>query len=147
MNATRSTIRRSLLLILTLGIAAPALHAECGRISTFDVAPRSQQLFRAVLIAIDGKAPATTASTSFRLPVGRHTLTVAEAIDPVHFSPGKRFERDRRGRERYKTIEVDVKDDTTYRLAAKFHLEHRNQIRTGEYWDPQIWNEVNEGCN
>lgn len=147
MRTTNRTARRSLVLLLTLGFAAPVLHAECGRISTFDVAPRNQQLFPAVLIAINGKAPATTASATFRVPVGRHTLTVAEAIDPIHFSRVAQIERDRRSRERYKTIEVDVKDDTTYRLAAKLHLDRRNQVRTGEYWDPQIWSEVNESCN
>jgi hypothetical protein len=147
MNTASRTACRSLALLLTLGFAAPTLHADCGRISTFDVSPRNQQLFPAVLIAIDGKAPATTASATFRVPVGRHTLTVAEAIDPIHFSRVAQIDRDRRSRDRYKTIEVEVMDDTTYRLAAKLHLDRRNKVRSGEYWDPQIWSEVTEGCN
>jgi hypothetical protein len=133
-----------LLLALVLG---PGLAlADCGRISTFDVAPRNQQLYRAVLIAIDGRKPANVEGHSFRLPAGRHVLTVAEAIDPHRFNRVEQVQRDRRSRERYKTIEVDVAVDTTYFLAARLDLDRRGEIRSGAYWDPVIWKQATEAC-
>lgn len=126
------------------GAAAPA--DGCGRISTFDVAPRSRQLYAAVLIAIDGETPGPSTSEVFRVSAGRHTLTVAEKIDWRQFSDLQRFQRDRGGRDRYKQIELDVQPDTTYLLGARLVLDQRNSIRDGAYWEPAIWKESAERC-
>lgn len=120
--------------------------SSCGRISVFDIAPRGQQLYKAVLIAVDGELPGPTSSDVFRLSPGVHQLTVAEAIDPRQFGELQRYQRDRSSRDRYKTLEVDVQPGITYRLAARFHLEERNSIRDGAYWEPVIWKETAESC-
>ena len=121
--------------------------SSCGRISVFDVAPRNQQLHRAVLIAVDGELPGPTSSDVFRLTPGRHVLRVAEAIDAHQFNDLQRLTRDRRrGDDRYKELEIDVQPGITYRLAAKFNYDQRNSIRDGAYWDPVIWKEVPETC-
>jgi hypothetical protein len=134
-------------LALAAGMAPTAYAADsCGRISVFDVAPRNQQLYRAVLIAVDGRLPGPTDSPSYRVTPGRHVLRVAEAIDAHQFSAVNQYKRDRRGRERYEEIEVDVQPGTTYRLAAKFNLDRRHEIRDGGYWDPVIWKEDTERC-
>lgn len=137
---------RTVPFLLALALAPGLALADCGRISTFDIAPRNQQLYPAVLIAIDGRKPAAVEGTSFRLPPGRHVLTVAEAIDPHRFNRVEQVQRDRRSRERYKTIEVEVAADTTYFLAARLNLEQRGEIRSGAYWDPVIWKEATEAC-
>lgn len=121
--------------------------SSCGRVSVFDVAPRNQQLHRAVLIAVDGELPGPTSSDVFRLAPGRHVLRVAEAIDPHQFNDLQRLTRDRRrGDDRYKDLEIDVQPGITYRLAARFNYDQRNSIRDGAYWDPVIWKEVPETC-
>jgi hypothetical protein len=120
-------------------------ESSCARVSVFDIAPRSQRLYRAVLIAVDGKLPGPTSSEVYRLTPGRHRLTVAEAIDPRQFGDIQRLQRDR-GRDRYKELEVDVQAGITYRLAARFHIEERNSIRDGAYWEPVIWKETAERC-
>jgi hypothetical protein len=120
--------------------------SSCGRISVFDIAPRAQKLYPAVLIAIDDKLPGPTSSDVFRVAPGRHRLTVAEAIDWRQFSDLQRLQRDRGMRDRYKVIEVDVQPGITYRLAARFHYEERHSIRDGAYWEPVIWKESPEHC-
>jgi hypothetical protein len=120
--------------------------SSCGRISVFDIAPRNQRLYRAVLIAIDGRLPGPTDSDVYRVTPGRHLLKVAEAIDWRQFSSVARVQRDRPTRDRYKEIEVDVQPGITYRLAARFHQEERHSIRDGAYWEPVIWKESPEPC-
>jgi hypothetical protein len=121
--------------------------SSCGRVSVFDVAPRSQRLYEAVLIAIDGKSPGPGGTDSFRLEPGPHRLTVAEAIDSRQFDAVALRQRDGRQRDRYKELEIVVQPGITYRLAARFHLEERNSIRDGAYWEPVIWRETPERCD
>lgn len=120
--------------------------SSCGRISVFDIAPRTQKLYPAVLIAIDGKLPGPSSSDVFRVTPGPHQLTVAEAIDWRQFSDLQRLQRDRTVRDRYKVIEVMVQPGITYRLASRFHPEERHSIRDGAYWEPVIWKESPEPC-
>lgn len=136
------------------GLAGTALAADagdagssCGRISVFDSAPRGDQVYPAVLIAIDGRAPGPTSGPSYRVRPGVHELTVAEKIDPEQFSSLQRFQRDRRADGGYKTLTLDVRPGITYRLGAHFDLERRNFIRDNSYWEPVVWGEVAEACN
>lgn len=118
--------------------------AGCGRINEFDVAPRQQHLHRAQLIAIDGTSPGPSGSPSFELSVGRHTLTVAEEIEDRYLSFNNRLRN--AGNDRYKQIDVDVKPNTTYFLAARLNMDKVNQWRDGAYWDPALWLEKTERC-
>ncbi len=121
--------------------------SSCGRVNVFDVAPRTENLHAAVLIAIDGELPGPTSSHVYRLEPGKHVLRVAEAIDSHQFGDLQRLTRDRRNRDdHYKELTIDVQPGITYRLAARFIPENRNRIRTGEYWEPVIWKEIAETC-
>jgi hypothetical protein len=139
---------------LGAALAQAALAAEgagdgestCGRISVFDIAPRSEHLYAAVLIAVDGKLPGPSDSDTQRVTPGRHVLRVAEAIDPRQFGGLLNRQRDGRRSDRYKEIELDVQPGITYRLAARFNLEQRNSVRDGAYWEPVIWKESPERC-
>ena len=139
--------------LLAAGVAAlfgaslaSAADSSCARISTFDSAPRKQQLFPAVLIAVDGRLPGPTSAESWRLAPGRHVLKVAEAIDPKRFTALQNRERDGRNSDRYKTLEIDAQPGITYRLAARFHVDRRGNMRSGDYWEPVIWKESPEPC-
>ena len=120
--------------------------SRCGRVSVFDAAPRGKQIYRAVLIAVDGALPGPPSSDVYRLDPGRRRLTVAEAIDPEQFNSVQRTQRDRQGRERYKDLILDVQPGITYRLGAQHILDKRNSIRDNAYWEPVIWAEAAETC-
>jgi hypothetical protein len=128
--------------------AAPAPSKEasgCGRISIFDVAPRSQEIYRARLMNIDGTLAGPTGAKSFKLPVGRHVLDVAELIDPEQFNDVQRRQRDMRA-DPYKELVVDVQPNTTYLLGARLVTARRNNIIDGSYWEPVIYHQNSESC-
>lgn len=116
----------------------------CGHINEFDVAPRQKQLHRAQLIFIDGDSPGPSGSPSFRLSAGRHILTVAEEIEGRYLSFNNRLRNS--SSDRYKKIDVDVKPNTTYYLAARLNLDKVDQWHDGAYWDPALWLEKTERC-
>lgn len=134
---------------LALGLlagAGPAAASSCARVSTFDVAPRTDKLYRAVLIAVDDKTPGPALSDSYRITPGRHVLKVAEAIDSKQFIGAQNRERDGRRSDRYKLLEIDAEAGYTYFLAARFHVDRRNEIRSGAYWEPVIWKQREVSC-
>jgi len=124
--------------------AAPAV-AGCGRISVFDVAPRSKDLYRARLINVDGELPGPSSSRSFRVSAGKHTLEVAELIDDNQFNSIELRQRVQNS-DRYKTLELDVQPDTTYLLAAHLIEAKRGDIIGQGYWEPVIYQHNSEAC-
>jgi hypothetical protein len=121
-------------------------NSSCARISVFDIAPRSQHLYRAVLVAVDGTQPGPTGSDVFRIAPGRHRLTVNEAIDSRQFDSVALRQRDGRQRLRSKELEFVAQPGITYRLAVRLNTDQRNSIRDGAYWEPVIWKETPESC-
>ena len=128
------------------GTASGDPSSTCGRISVFDSAPRGRQIYKSVLIRVDGEMPGLTTSDSFRVKPGLRRLTVAEAIDPAQFNGVSQRQRDRQSRDRYKDLVVDVKPGVTYRLGARFIVDKRDSIRDNAYWEPVVWTEVAEAC-
>ncbi|HEY5804672.1 MAG TPA: hypothetical protein VIT90_13355 [Lysobacter sp.] len=124
--------------------AAPAV-AGCGRISVFDVAPRSQDLYRARLINVDGTLPGPTSARSYRVAAGKRSLEVAEMIDNEQFNDVQLRQRVQQS-DRYKTIELDVQPNTTYLLGSHLIEERRNNIMDGSYWEPVIYSHSSEAC-
>ncbi len=133
-----------------LSLTSPTLVAAegdtCARISTFDVGSRQQNLFPAVLIAIDDGLPGPVDTDSWRVAPGKHTLKVAEAIDANRFAPLQNRERDGRNRDRYKELTFEAEAGLTYRLAARFFPDQRDNMRSGGYWQPEIWTTKPEAC-
>ncbi len=127
-------------------VSAGAGPSECGRISVFDTAPRQQELYPAVLIAINGESPGPSNSDTFRVPPGTHVLTVAENIDSDQFAAVHKRQRSQSGRDRYQSLEVNVQPGVTYRLAAQFNLAARGSISDSRYWQPVVWSEKSEAC-
>lgn len=124
--------------------AAPAA-AGCGRISVFDVAPHSRDLYRASLLAIDGQLPGPTGARTFRVAAGRHTLRVVEQIDASRFD-GVQLRQRGQGRDLSKTMELDVRPDTTYLLAAQLIEAKRGDVLGRGYWEPVIYQSNAEPC-
>jgi hypothetical protein len=147
---TQACVLSVLLALTGAGASLAPTQAQasdtCARISTFDIAPRKQDLHRAILIGVDGGMPGPLDSTSWRIEPGRHVLKLAEAIDAREFSPAQQRDRDGRRSNRYKTLEIDAEPGITYRVAAKFIRSKRLDIRGGGYWEPVIWKESAESC-
>lgn len=134
---------------LQMGSAVAAAGAgdrsSCGRVSTFDAAPRNQRLFPVVVIAIDDRTPPTSGE-AMRLPAGRHRLLLADKIDTQYFNAVQLKQRERLGRVRYKALEIDVAAGSTYLLAAKLHGPQRMEIAGGAYWSPLVSRVIPEPC-
>jgi len=129
-------------------VAATAGDAGCGRISVVGAPPRTQDVFPATLVFIDGETPKPWNSPSYRLPAGRHVLTVSERIDRARFGLDalRDFQRRQLDREGYKQLELVVEPGTTYRLGARLLTERSDEILSNGYWEPVIYAEVAEGC-
>jgi hypothetical protein len=79
---------------------------------------------------------------SFKLPVGKHTISLHEYITD------KNFNRKGRGRgvRKAKSIEIDVKENATYYLGAKFNRKNKLKRSKDEYWTPIVWKISNKEC-
>jgi hypothetical protein len=124
-------------------ISSSASTGNCGRISVFFTASRSDDLYPARIIYIDGKTPLLDAP-SWRVKPGKRTLTVADDIEPVRFNAVQQRQRAFRFEDHYKTLEIDVNPDTTYQIAARFHLG--GNVIKHEHWEPVVARESHESC-
>jgi hypothetical protein len=117
----------------------------CGRISTFDVAPRSEHLYHAKILLLDGVTPGPTGTPSFRVSAGTHKLLVAEDIPTEEMGVGG-YATLRSRRETSKELTVTIKPGTTALLAARLNVDKAADFAHGAYWDPVIWREIPESC-
>lgn len=124
---------------------ADAPTVACGRISTFDVAPRSAHQYHAKILLLDGTTPGPSGAQSFRVSVGTHTLRVAEDIPTREMGVGP-IASLRAQRDNSKMLTVNVKANTTIQLAAQLHPHKAADLAHADYWDPVIWREIPETC-
>src|ERR1700733_13049168 len=117
----------------------------CGRISTFDVAPRSERIYHATILQLDGKTPGPSGQENFRVDAGQHKLLVAEDI-PLRQIGNGAIGSLRSRQDTNKELIVDVKPGTTAMIGAKFHDDKATKFAHGEYWDPVVWREASENC-
>ncbi|MGH8041848.1 MAG: PDZ domain-containing protein [Rudaea sp.] len=129
----------------TVASENPSANGGCGRISTFDVAPRSEHQYHARILLLDGVTPGPTGSPSFRVAAGTHHLLVAEDIPTERMGVGD-FASLRSRRNTSKELTVTIKPDTTALLAAQLHVDKASDFAHGAYWDPVIWREIPESC-
>jgi hypothetical protein len=127
------------------GAGDPPVGGGCGRISTFDVAPRSEHLYGAKILLLDGVTPGPTGTPSFRVSAGTHKLLVAENIPTREMGVGS-YASLRSRRDNSKELTVTVKPNTTALLAARLNTEKAADFAHGAYWDPVIWREIPEDC-
>lgn len=135
-----------------LGAAALADHTSsasssggCGRISTFDVAPRGERLYHARILLLDGKTPGPSGQENYRVDAGEHKLLVSEDIPTDQMGTGT-FASLRSRQDTHKELLVDVKPGTTAMVGAKFHHDKAANFAHGEYWDPVVWRVETESC-
>jgi hypothetical protein len=121
----------------------------CGRISTFDVASRSDRQYHARILLLDGVTPGPTGVEVYRVAAGEHKLLVSEDIPTRHMGFGEIASLRRKTS---KELIVNVKPDTTAMVAAQFHPDAGGDLARGAYWDhgmywdPVVWRDVPESC-
>lgn len=135
--------------------AAGASAAEaCGYVTDQrGSVPNSQDIFPVEITRIDGRSTALGGQPRYRLAEGRHTLTVAERIDPDRL-PGaavaqiakmKKLERQRA----YRSLSVDVPASTSLAIGARVLRDRLDaqSIRDKGYWEPVVWDSRAEPCS
>lgn len=114
----------------------------CGRISVFHIAPRSENLYPAKVLAIDGEIPGPANQDTYRVAPGPHEVEVAENIDdqdlPSTYSRARRHKS--------KVFTIDVRPGTTYMVASRLDEDRQREVISGAYWEPVVWKEIEEPC-
>ena len=111
---------------------------SCGRVSVFVTPPEARDLFPAYFVKIDDDNVLRRRSI-YKLDPGVHVIELHELItDP--------WVRRSSSMSNAKQLEIDVKADTTYYIAAKFNRNKRLSTVREEYWEPVVWREVEQKC-
>lgn len=126
----------------------------CGFVSDQQgVVPKSQGTFQAFITRIDGRSTPLGGKYEYELPTGEHVLTIAEMIDRGRLTIGESRQMQLSNRlktaaQSYKTLVVNVKPNTTYRIGVhllKDRLDN-DSIRRNAYWEPVIWETRAQPC-
>ena len=137
---------------LTIGSAAGQV-AGCGFVSYSYQPPQSQGVFPAIITTIDGRSTPLGEINRLRVDNGRHVLTVQEFIPEHRLSATQNRQRYLMMREwmarAYKPLVVDVKPGVNYRIGAQLRTDKLDfaSLRANEYWEPVVWNQVEEKCD
>jgi hypothetical protein len=115
----------------------------CGRISTWDVAPRTDHQYHARILLLDGVTPGPSGGETYRVSAGTHKLLVAEDIPTRQIGAGEIASLRRNTN---KELIVTVKPGTTSMIAAQMHLDKTNDVMRGGFWDPVVWREIPLSC-
>lgn len=126
----------------------------CGFVSDKQgVVPKSQEIFSGFITRIDGRSTPLGGKYEYELPVGEHVLTITDRIDPNRLTIGQRKQmhlahRLKTAAQSYKTLVVDVKPNTTYRIGVRLHTDKldNDSIRRNAYWEPVIWETRAQAC-
>ena len=105
---------------------------ECGSISVFFKPPQTKRLFSSFVNKINNK-PVARGRETFRLKPGKYTIDLHELIIDRFFKRRSVISS------RAKPIEIEIKTDTTYHLAAKLIKGKFYSDSRGEYWEPVVW--------
>lgn len=136
---------------LTIGGAAGQAPG-CGFVSYNHLPPRSDNVFPAIITTIDGRSTPLGEVNRLRVEGGRHVLTVQEFIPDHRLSATQNRQRYLMKRERmaraYKPLVVDIRPGTNYRIGARLRKDRldRASVRANEYWEPVVWEQVEEQC-
>jgi membrane-associated protease RseP (regulator of RpoE activity) len=135
--------------------AGDAATTGCGYVTTeAGVLPQSRDIFHAVITQLDGRStPLSRVDNRYRLPAGRHVLTISENIRYSQLNNSqllqlRTLKRHATAGEVYKVLVVDVKPDQSHRIGAHLlrdKLDARS-IHDNAYWEPVVWSSVAEQC-
>jgi len=111
----------------------------CGQVSVFFRPPEAKNIYPASISKIDDDSRKRNRST-FRVPVGKHTIYLHEYIDDPIFPIRRKM------LQRAKPIEINVEANKTYYLGASFIRSKRLKTAKQEYWEPVVWRVSDQNC-
>lgn len=126
----------------------------CGFVSDQQgIVPISQNIYTAMITRINGRSMPLGGRFQYELPIGKHVLTVAEGIDRNRLTLGvqnriAQTQRLQTAAQSYKTLVVDVKPNTTYRIGARLFPDKldADSIRANTFWEPVVWESRAQPC-
>lgn len=136
---------------LTIGSAAGQAPG-CGFVSYSHLPPRSENVFPAIITTVDGRSTPLGEVNRLRVEGGRHVLTVQEFIPDHRLSATQNRQRFLAKREllarAYKPLVLEIKPGINYRVGARLRKDRLDNasIRANEYWEPVVWEQVQEAC-
>ncbi len=111
----------------------------CGYISVFFSPPTTKYQYPAKVFEVDGESGFHLRET-IKLPSGTHSLKIHEYI------PDNMMSRRKPGIEKAKELELIVKPNKTYHIAAQFDPEKRLKVVDEDYWKPIVWKVSDSKC-
>jgi len=117
---------------LVAGDKVPDNSNACGSVSVFFSPPETKRLYDAFINKIDNRQVMRGRDT-FRLKPGKHIIHLHELINHPF------FKRISNSFQKSKPIEIEVKQNTTYYLAAKHISGKFYSYHKGNYWEPVVW--------
>jgi hypothetical protein len=112
--------------------------ALCGKVSISQKTPTANNIYRATIKNIDDNHLIRNRN-SVKLSIGKHKIYLHENIGIKNFNAKFRSTK-------AKSIEIDVKRNTTYHLGAKFNQDKKFTKRNGAYWTPIVWSTSSQEC-
>lgn len=130
-------------------LAATTAQAQsgCGVVAANVKAPASKELYAVVIREVDGNKVTGRSASEIKLNTGMHRITVQEQIG-----------EDRRGRAKLKdlgiaplpaelkTLDIDVKPDGRYLIAAQVVENAADRAQPGDYWTALVWRNLVDSC-
>lgn len=111
----------------------------CGYISVFFSPPTTKYQYPAKVFEVDGESGFHLRET-IKLPSGTHSLKIHEYI------PDSMMSRRKPSIEKAKELELIVKPNKTYHIAAQFDPEKRLKVVDEDYWKPIVWKVSDSKC-
>ncbi len=135
-------------------VVGEATSKGCGFVSDQQgVVPKSQNIFEGFITRIDGRSTPLGGKYEYELPVGQHVLTVMERIEPNRLMMREQRQiylsnRLKTAAQSYKTLVLDVKPNTTYRIGVRLFKDKldNDSIRRNAYWEPMVWETRAQTC-
>lgn len=112
----------------------------CGRVSVFFTPPKALDFYPAAFYTINGEG-VLRSRHSFKLPLGKHRIRLHEQIDDF------RLLRRSQSIVQSKELVIEVEQDTTYYLAAKFDSKEKMSLDNKAKWEPVVWKQVKSSCD
>ena len=112
--------------------------SSCGYVSVLFGPPRSKSLYSSYINKIGDKAT-IRGRHSFKLSSAKHQVYVHELID----APSLRRSG---GIKNSKLLEIDIKPNKMYHIAAKYDRKKKSRRHNEEYWEPVVWKVTDSEC-
>lgn len=137
----------AVLIGLLLATTIAQAQSGCGVVAANVKAPASKELYAVVIREVDGSKVAGRSAGEVKLSTGLHRITVQEQIG-----------EDRRGRAKLKdlgitplpaelkTIDIDVKPDGRYLIAAELVETAADRAQPTDYWTALVWRNLVDSC-